>query len=632
MPARLIRALGCALTLTASLLTTGLLAAPAPATAAVVDPIPLPDGPDGTRSQKSLVIGLDGAMLDKIREADAPNMDALMADGTSSLAYRYGSASGFGLDPQASTLSGPGWSTILTGVWPDKHGVRDNSFSGKDYATWPDYLTRAEQLDPTISTFAIADWDPIATESAGGAIISDQVDVRIGLKSDSDQYGYSVNDERSADAASRYLAEQDPDLAFVYFGKTDIAGHNSGSASQAFLDSLEADDAQIGQLLDAIESRPTYSQEDWQIVVSNDHGHTPGGGHGGNNLEERQQFVIAAGGGVPAGPERADLNVTDIVASVYKHAGLSRDPGLDGTPFDEVVPDAFDTLRPQLAPRIDETAIPAGLLGQTHTAPTGWSVDNSAMPTGGVADWRGWTFATNEFWSSAERGQGREGFVRGRNVIAVADSDEWDDKAHGAGAFDSTLVSPAYDVSGRRTAALDFQTWYQQENPQVGEVSVSFDGGAPQLVKSYTANAHGAQHFDVAVPAGARSLQVRFRYTGTNNWYWAVDQVVVTPGSAEPVTNPLAIVSNAKSQCVNGSATVAVHARNVGTAPADIRLTTKWGDQKYVKVAPGSAVYRIFDAGKRRISAGSATVAGYVWKDGQGFYDRQSPAYAKLRC
>lgn len=631
MSARLAGALGCALTLTASLLTPALLAAPAGA-AVVVDPIPLPDGPDGTRTTKSLVIGLDGAMLDKIRQADTPNMDALMAAGTSSLAYRYGSASGFGLDPQASTVSGPGWSTVLTGVWPDKHGVRDNSFAGKDYATWPDYLTRAERLDQTISTFAIADWDPIATESAGGSIISDEVDVRIGLKSDSDDYGYTVNDERSADAASRYLAEQDPDLAFVYLGKTDIAGHDSGSASQAFLDALEADDAQIGRMLAAIESRPTYADEDWQIVVTNDHGHTPGGGHGGNSLEERQQFVIAAGGGVPAGPQRADLNVTDIVASVYKHAGLARDPGLDGTPFDEVAPDAFDTLRPQLAPRIDETAIPAGLLGQTHTAPTGWSVDNSAMPSGGMSDWRGWTFATNEFWSSADRGQGREGFVRGRNVIAVADSDEWDDKAHGAGAFDSTLVSPSYDVTGRRTAALDFQTWYQQEAPQVGEISVSFDGGTPQLVKSYTANARGGQHLDIAVPAGATSLQVRFRYTGTNNWYWAIDQVVVTPGPAEPAPNPLTIEANAKSRCINDRAAVIVRARNAGTAAADIRLTTPWGDKKFVKVAPGTSIRRIFSTGKRRIPAASATVAGYVWQDGQGYYDRQSPAYGKQRC
>ena len=31
------------------------------------------------------------------------------------------------------TISGPGWSSILTGVWADKHGVLDNDFKVKHY-------------------------------------------------------------------------------------------------------------------------------------------------------------------------------------------------------------------------------------------------------------------------------------------------------------------------------------------------------------------------------------------------------------------------------------------------------------------------------------------------------------------
>lgn len=67
----------------------------------------------------------------------------------------------------------------------------------------------------------------------------------------------------------------------------------------------------------------------------------------------------------------------------------------------------------------------------------GWSVDNSRMGTGGVTEWAGWAFATDEFWSRSQRDQWRELNVRSRDVFAVADSDEWDDKSH-TGAFDST--------------------------------------------------------------------------------------------------------------------------------------------------------------------------------------------------
>ncbi|CAM5353026.1 hypothetical protein SALBM311S_08742 [Streptomyces alboniger] len=44
--------------------------------------------------------------------------------------------------------SGPGWSSVLTGVWPDRHGVTGNDFTGADYLRYPDFLTRATTLRP----------------------------------------------------------------------------------------------------------------------------------------------------------------------------------------------------------------------------------------------------------------------------------------------------------------------------------------------------------------------------------------------------------------------------------------------------------------------------------------------------
>ncbi|MFE9854636.1 hypothetical protein [Streptomyces sp. NPDC005780] len=39
-----------------------------------------------------------------------------------------------------------------------------------------------------------------------------------------------------------------------------------------------------------------------------------------------------------------------------------------------------------------------------------------------------------------------------------------------------------------------------------------------------------AESVGLRVPAGATTAQVRFRYTGGNNWFWAVDGVRITSG------------------------------------------------------------------------------------------------------
>src|SRR5262249_25415538 len=73
-------------------------------------------------SKRVLIIGIDGCRTDALKAAKAPNLQRLvregaMAENTSILGDR---------PTGADTVSGPGWSNLLTGVWPDKHGVKDN--------------------------------------------------------------------------------------------------------------------------------------------------------------------------------------------------------------------------------------------------------------------------------------------------------------------------------------------------------------------------------------------------------------------------------------------------------------------------------------------------------------------------
>ncbi|MCF3122541.1 alkaline phosphatase family protein [Streptomyces arenae] len=463
------------------------------------------------KTPKVLVIGLDGALLNRIKDADTPTLKGLMGAGLTAPSALYA-------QPLAPTSSGPGWSTLITGVWPDKHKVVNNEFTGHQLAKYPDFMTRIEAAKPSLRTYAVASWAPITD-----IVFSAKVDARVSTPS-------AEYDAGTTSRAVAEVANGNPDAVFVQLDNVDHAGHESGAASQAYLDALHGVDTQVGQILAAVTSRATYGSEDWLVMITADHGHTDAGGHGGSSWAERQTFMIATGGTVTPGSVRHDVRMPDIAASALAHLGVAVDPawGLDGRPIQQPAPDDFDALRAKLTGPVDETGIGSGVLGFTHTPPSGWSVDNARMGTGGVTEWRGWSFTTDEFWTKAERDQRRENNIRARGVFAVADGDEWSDTSF-SGTFDSTLVSPAYEVTGGRRATLTYTTYYRQEAPQKGEVLVSYDGGAPVAVRTYTADTPSVvETIALDVPVGARKAQVRFRYTGGNNWYWVIDGVKIT--------------------------------------------------------------------------------------------------------
>ena len=59
-----------------------------------------------------------------------------------------------------------------------------------------------------------------------------------------------------------------------------------GAEHPAYRVALRAADQRVGQLLDAIQGRPSYPREHWTAVVVTDHGHLDEGGHGGMATRE----------------------------------------------------------------------------------------------------------------------------------------------------------------------------------------------------------------------------------------------------------------------------------------------------------------------------------------------------------
>lgn len=108
-----------ALTLAALMAASLAPAAPAPTTAP-------------TQAPKTLVIDIDGSDLAKINDVNTLNLAKLADEGLTASSNLYAK-------PMSQTMSGQGWSTMATGVWPGKHNVVDNRFTTPRYGQYPDF-------------------------------------------------------------------------------------------------------------------------------------------------------------------------------------------------------------------------------------------------------------------------------------------------------------------------------------------------------------------------------------------------------------------------------------------------------------------------------------------------------------
>ncbi len=282
---------------------------------------------DKAKTKKVLLIGMDGTRFDAIRRAEAPHLQRLINGGAySSAAQILGSRY-----RENDTISGPGWSSILTGVWADKHGVHDNSFRGKRYDQYPHVIARLKSARPGLSAASFVTWDPIAVHITADA----GADVSKSFKPENKDY--AGTDEQCAQAAAERLATANDDFVFFYIGQVDEAGHSKGfhPTVPEYIAAIERADRLVGQVLSAVDSRPTRAEEDWLIIVTSDHG---GSGlshsNGHNNPEIRNSMLIVFGNDVRPGELASPVEIVDAVATAATHLGIKIDEqwGWDGRP------------------------------------------------------------------------------------------------------------------------------------------------------------------------------------------------------------------------------------------------------------------------------------------------------------
>jgi hypothetical protein len=226
-----------------------------------------------SQPRKVLIIGIDGLRTDALQQANTPFLDALIASGF----YTYESWH------EGITVSGPSWSTIMCGVEFPKHGVTSNSYSGSNYNNYPYFTKRAKECLPDLYQVQVVQWAPMSDN-----VYNDAWDQKIKV---CDGCG-----DNSVAAANTQLQNPDLDVLFVYFDECDLTGHSTGFSplNPAYINAIQTVDGHIGNIMNALQSRPTYAEEDWIVLITTDHGGI-GTGHGGNTPTERKIWWIGSG-------------------------------------------------------------------------------------------------------------------------------------------------------------------------------------------------------------------------------------------------------------------------------------------------------------------------------------------------
>lgn len=271
-----------------------------------------------------LVIGVDGTNLSRVLDDPANvNFFELIQDGTTAPASIAGH----------TTISGPSWSSILTGVWGETTGVINNVFTPWTYDTWATVFNQLETFNPAIQTTSIANWDVISAIASAGSIPADTVLNISQVPGDTD---WLLTDDAVGDATELAIAAASPDVPnflFSYFVGVDENGHMYGGDSPQYAAAIKNFDRNLGEIMQAVTAWEALTGEQWTILVTTDHGHQPqkGVGHGFQSPDETSTFVIAENPDLFAvGAINLQYQIVDVTPTVVTLFGGDPTAGSEG--------------------------------------------------------------------------------------------------------------------------------------------------------------------------------------------------------------------------------------------------------------------------------------------------------------
>lgn len=208
----------------------------------------------------AFILGIDGTTTRALEHAATPNLHSIGP--VTSVRVHNGWRG-------ADTVSSPGWASVLCGVPPEVHGVLGNDVTGSHRCAT--FMDAVQWGSPLARPVVYAGFPPLRTLAGRHAAAA------FPLPATRRPYAEHV-DAAVVRAAVTRLKSMAAAVTFVHLCAVDEAGHNDGFDGSSYVQALEDADARVGELLAAIEARPTRAQERWLVLATTDHGGR-GNGH-----------------------------------------------------------------------------------------------------------------------------------------------------------------------------------------------------------------------------------------------------------------------------------------------------------------------------------------------------------------
>ena len=209
-------------------------------------------------------------------------------------------------DTQQSTSTSAGWTAQMTGVWGKFNGIKENSDTkGMEYKTFP-----LEYAEKGLAASVSFDWTPFFNDNLKPEIEYAAAHPELKIKyinnslRDTDgkteiekltafdgKIGYTLGDTAARDFALYSIADGDS-VVFVLFDSIDANGHAHGFSPNCdgYVSAAVTCDSFTYQIISEIKKREELLDEEWLVILANDHG-GKGRGHGGQSLEERTAWI-----------------------------------------------------------------------------------------------------------------------------------------------------------------------------------------------------------------------------------------------------------------------------------------------------------------------------------------------------
>jgi predicted AlkP superfamily pyrophosphatase or phosphodiesterase len=223
-----------------------------------------PNAPQQLAKPYVILVSLDGFRYDYAKKYHAEHLLALAAQGASAPE---------GMLPAFPSITFPNHYTIVTGIYPEHHGIVANSFYDPARKEIYSYRDAKTVTDGTwyggTPLWVLAEQQGM--RSASFFWVGSEADIQGVRPSYYLKFDGGFPNAKRVEQVLAWLhlpAEQRPHFITLYFSDTDTAGHQYGPDSPQVADAVHELDSEIGKLIDGIKE----SKLPVDLIVLADHG------------------------------------------------------------------------------------------------------------------------------------------------------------------------------------------------------------------------------------------------------------------------------------------------------------------------------------------------------------------------